>query len=320
MIDLSLSDEQRQIADGAQNLLQEHAPLARLRDGAADADLHTALAAWGWFGTGLKVADGGLGLGPAEDTLLYLAAGRFLLPPSVLATSLAARISSGERRTALLSGNRKAAAAVRGNGDAAFCLDRASAADLLVFGGERIWLAPADRFVGEPVAGFDETIFTETGKLEPDASWPQGPVDHALLLVAAMLAGIAAASSELAAEYAKHRQQFGQAIGAFQAIKHLCAELAVRAYAAEAQVKIAAAYASDDPASAPFQIRAAIVNALAAARFNAATAIQIHGGIGFTAECAVHHYVKRTHVLGALVGGIGHQQAALLALPSPVSP
>ena len=64
-------------------------------------------------------------------------------------------------------------------------------------------------------------------------------------MLAAYLTGIAKTATSMAVEYAKTREQFGQPIGGFQAIKHMCADMAVRAAAAESQVFYAAITAGE---------------------------------------------------------------------------
>ncbi len=54
------------------------------------------------------------------------------------------------------------------------------------------------------------------------------------MLAAALLVGIASACTEAAVAYAKEREQFGRPIGSFQAVKHLCADMLVRAEVARA--------------------------------------------------------------------------------------
>ncbi|NEE57110.1 acyl-CoA/acyl-ACP dehydrogenase, partial [Streptomyces sp. SID8455] len=76
--------------------------------------------------------------------------------------------------------------------------------------------------------------------------------------------------------YVKEREQFGRAIGSFQAVKHRLADLYVRVEAARS----AAYYAAWDPAAGPL----ALAQALEAARIVAGEAVQLHGGIGFTWE------------------------------------
>ncbi|MEO6029697.1 MAG: acyl-CoA dehydrogenase family protein, partial [Candidatus Binatia bacterium] len=89
------------------------------------------------------------------------------------------------------------------------------------------------------------------------------------------------------------RQQFGQAIGAFQAVQHACADMMVAVECAKAAVTYAAwalAERNDDAA-----VAAAIAKATAgdAYRHVTAKAIQLHGGIGFTWEHDLHIYYKR---------------------------
>ncbi|MYW28423.1 acyl-CoA dehydrogenase family protein, partial [Streptomyces sp. SID2119] len=85
--------------------------------------------------------------------------------------------------------------------------------------------------------------------------------------------------------YVKEREQFGRAIGSFQAVKHRLADLYVRVEAARS----AAYHAAWDPAAGPL----ALAQALEAARTVAGEAVQLHGGIGFTWEHEAHLYVKR---------------------------
>lgn len=287
MIDLGLNDDQRQLADGAAGLLAQHR---------AAKDAHGELAAWGWFGAGLPEDRGGLGLGIAGEALLYLEAGRFLLPPSMLAATLAAHLAADPLPPA------RAALALVAEGEA-FVFERRGAAQIVAIDGDTMWLAPAEAFRGAPAAGFDESVPVERGALDRAARGTEAPAERARLLVAAMLAGIAGASCELAVGYAKVREQFGRPIGAFQAVKHICADMGMRAYAAEAQVKMAAAAATDAPGDAAPEIAAAALVALKGARANAEDAIQVHGGIGFTAACDAHRYLKRAHLLGRMLGG-----------------
>lgn len=316
MIDLGLNDDQRQLADGAAGLLAEHAPVSRLRPSGKAADPHRAIAGWGWFGVGLAETHGGLGLGIAEETLFAFEAGRSLLSPTVLATTLAAHSAAGDLLSGLLAGSKRAALALVNGGDA-LVLDGEGASLIAVIDGDQVWLTPVEAFRGESVPGFDEAVSASRGTVDRTARLAGAPASRARLLIAASLAGIARATCDLAVEYAKVREQFGQPIGAFQAVKHICADMGVRAYAAEAQVRMAAAAFADTPDAAAFQIGAAALTALKAARENAEDAIQVHGGIGFTAECDAHVYLKRAHVLGQLLGGTEACRAGVLSERAP---
>jgi alkylation response protein AidB-like acyl-CoA dehydrogenase len=136
---------------------------------------------------------------------------------------------------------------------------------------------------------------------------------RARVLTAAMLLGISHAVRDMAAEYANLREQFGKPIGAFQAIKHSCADMVVQAEAAQAQVLFAAASITGGRPDAGFQSIAAKIIATQAAYSGARHNIQIHGAMGFTVECDAHWFLKRTHVLDQLGGSLRSQLRQLLA-------
>jgi alkylation response protein AidB-like acyl-CoA dehydrogenase len=317
MIDLRLNDEQQAMVESVSALLTEQSPVARLRPAGARTDIHGQLAEWGWFGVGLPEAAGGLNLGPAGEALLYLEAGRFLLSPSILATTLAAKLVPADRRAQFLDGRQRAALVMMAGENVAYCFDRADAAVLVKIDLGEISLYPAEAFAGTRVAGLDETVVMEKGALDAKQRLASESGHRAGLLVAAMLAGIAKASCDLAVEYAKIREQFGQPIGAFQAIKHRCADMALNAFAAEAQLKMAAVWAAEEAESTAFQVAAAARTTITAALDNGASAIQVHGGMGFSAECDAHVYLKRAHLLSSVIGGLEKQDTWLLTCAAP---
>ena len=130
-----------------------------------------------------------------------------------------------------------------------------------------------------------------------------GGATERILTAAPWCAGIAAATCDLAVDYAKGREQFGRPIGSFQAVKHLCADMLVRAEVARAAVQ-AAAVTVDQPEVGD-ALRAAAGAALLAAEAamaNAKACIQVHGGMGFTWEVPVHLYLMRARVLASTAG------------------
>ena len=120
---------------------------------------------------------------------------------------------------------------------------------------------------------------------------------------AGQLLGIAEATLTMATDYAGKREQFGKAIGAFQAVKHMCSDMFVRQ-----EVARAAAYAAgatiDHPDSGDVveAVGAAKVNCGESAMKNARACIQVHGGMGYTWEVPAHYYLKRTWVLNSIFG------------------
>jgi hypothetical protein len=126
---------------------------------------------------------------------------------------------------------------------------------------------------------------------------------RAQVLLSAALIGLAEQSTNLTVEYARVREQFGKPIGTFQAVKHRCADMGVRARLAWYQTCLACLKVQAASPDAAMQVNCALVLAAEAAQENARAAIQLHGGIGFQAECDVHWFMKRAHVYEQLAGG-----------------
>ena len=141
----------------------------------------------------------------------------------------------------------------------------------------------------------------------PDAI--QAVVDDILIATAADALGAARAVMDLAVEYAKVRKQFGQVIGSFQAIQHLCVDMYETVELARSGV-IHALWASDAfPVAAPdIQADERHLSAVRAKAFAGRlatvgdTAIQVFGGIGYTWEHDAHLYLKRLLGWSALLG------------------
>jgi len=128
---------------------------------------------------------------------------------------------------------------------------------------------------------------------------------HDLLttLIAAEASGIARWCLDTAVEYAKVREQFGKPIGAFQSIKHLCAEMLEVSESVTAVAWDAASAHDDTPEQRRFAALVAATIATEGAVSVAKSCIQILGGIGFTFEHDAHLYLRRALCLRALFGG-----------------
>jgi alkylation response protein AidB-like acyl-CoA dehydrogenase len=116
---------------------------------------------------------------------------------------------------------------------------------------------------------------------------------EARVALAADMAGGAERVLEMTVEHVKTRRQFGQPIGAFQAVQHACADMMVAVECAKAATTYAAwavAERADDAAVAAATAKATAGDAY---RQVTAKAIQLHGGIGFTWEHDLHVYYKR---------------------------
>lgn len=127
-------------------------------------------------------------------------------------------------------------------------------------------------------------------------------LDLGALMSAAQLVGLADAMLHQAVEYGKIRTQFGQPIGAFQAIKHQLASCAVAIEFAKPVVWQAAQALQDERASAAVHVSHAKVAATDAAMLTAETAIQVHGAMGYTYEVDLHFWMKRCWALAGAWG------------------
>ncbi|MFD6935951.1 acyl-CoA dehydrogenase family protein [Streptomyces goshikiensis] len=299
-MDFQPTRDQRDLRAGVRELLAGRYGRDALRaavDGgsAVDRELWRELGAAGFFALRLPEAEGGVGLGLPEAVLVFEEAGRALLPGPLVATHLAAGAVPGAAAgTAVVT-----------------------AFDLGERGGPLVsYLAEADAVLGaaglppgEPVRSADPLtpLHRVTGGGPADVSAYR---DAGALLTAALQVGSALRTLEMAVRYAGEREQFGQPIGAFQAVKHLCAGMLVRAEVARTAVYAAAvtAQAADaadgqaadgeaaEAAEVAGEIAAAKLLADEAAVRNARDCLQVHGGMGFTWEADVHLHLKRAWV------------------------
>jgi alkylation response protein AidB-like acyl-CoA dehydrogenase len=292
-----LTDDQRALRRGVRELLAGRFDRDRMRacvaDPSVDRKLWRELGAAGVFGLRLE------GMGPAEAALVFEEAGRALLPGPLVATHLSAGVVDG---------------AAEGEAVVAGCdgtlVDHLPDADAV------LWLDERGALVVDPA----ELVTVELRSVDPMT--PLGRVTarpaegravpgaarlrrEAVLLTAAQQCGIAGRMLESAVEYAGVRRQFGRTIGAFQAVKHLCADMLVRVEMARTAV-YAAAVTGDAVETA-----AAKLLADEAAVRNSRDCLQIFGGTGFTWEADVHLHMKRAWLLSTRFAREGEIQDAL---------
>ena len=126
--------------------------------------------------------------------------------------------------------------------------------------------------------------------------------DRAAAGTAALLVGLADRMLSMAAAYAKDRHQFGKPIGSFQAVKHHLADARVALeFARPATYRAAWSLATAQPA---LSHDASMAKAMAsdASELAARQALQVHGAIGYTWECDLHLFMKRTWALSRAWG------------------
>ena len=149
-------------------------------------------------------------------------------------------------------------------------------------------------------------------------------LDHAALMSAAQLVGVADAMLALSTEYAKSRNQFGQPIGSFQAVKHHLASAVVNIEFAKPVIQRAAIALGESHASAAVHVSHAKIAATDAAWAMSETAIQVHGAMGYTYEVDLHFWMKRSWALAGAWGDrafhLRRIDAAVIGSTLPIGP
>ncbi|NYI90548.1 alkylation response protein AidB-like acyl-CoA dehydrogenase [Amycolatopsis endophytica] len=282
-------------------------------DGRTRADL----AAMGVFGIGVPEELGGAGGTVLDAAVAVEEAAAALVPGPVFGTVLAAQLlarhggspTAKELLPAFADGSASAGVALSPGGPV---LD-ADATHVLVSDGDRWFLRESGAVPGE---SFDPSRAFGTVSAGEGAVFGGSVRTFAATLAAAEAAGIARWCVRTAADYAKVREQFGRPIGAFQAVKHLCAEMLCRSESAAALAWDAARAAGESPEQHAFAAAVAAAGALDAAVDTAKDCIQVLGGIGFTWEHDAHRYLRRAVSLRQWLGGSAgwRREAASLAL------
>lgn len=294
---LDPSAEQEALRQASADWLEANMPLANARNRAPGQ--WRAMAEMGWFGLAAEEAHGGLALDHAAEALIFTELGRVLAPVAAVANAVVGKWGPGAIAPDFVSGAEKAALGLAAGGDVRV-LDGAEAAHVLVIAGDAVSLHaapeldlaqrldPTHRQAKVAAEALGAQLFSANGR---------GPFAHLQLLAASYALGAAEAARDMAAAYASMREQFGRPIGAFQGIKHPCADMAVRCYAARAQLLYAACAFDAGTPDADFHIAAAKRLCDQAALENASANIQVHGGVGMTDEAQPHLVLKRAHLL-----------------------
>jgi alkylation response protein AidB-like acyl-CoA dehydrogenase len=340
-MDFRVNEAQRELAEGIRSVVAGRLPLERIRSLEGE---ERTIAPEDWAALGetgvfaLTVPEpAGTGLGMTDAAVVFEELGRALVPGPLVGTFLAASwdLVPGAAEGLAMIG------LVLGSSGSPWLVEHLTALDACI---AVIEGTPPDLMTAIRDAPSAQRLQSPLDPLTPvwQVSWlPQGEeIDdpdrqlfcHGAVLTAALQVGHAAATLELAVAYAKERHQFGKPIGSFQAVKHLCADMLVRAEVARAAVHAAACLidapdvlASEAAAGGMTEL-ACMARAAAGAKLladeaaiaNARTAIQVHGGMGYTWEVPLHLHLKRSHVLATTFASKA-RLSALVASLIPVS-
>ncbi len=295
-------------------------------------DVWQGLVELGITGLMIPETHGGLGLGILDAALVAESLGHHVVPSSFLSSVVLAPLAimhagleaqqrqwlpdlaSGRLRVSLAlsehaAGRRSGSGVIchdsRLHGRRLFAMDDAGAHFFLVVDDDARLLmlerdAPGlvitplptiDRTRSTARLDFDDAPCTELGSSNP--LLVQHLVDVARLMLAADMLGASSNMLEQAVEYAKLRQQFGRPIGAFQAVKHMCAEMAAELEPARSLVWYAG-YALDERMSdATLACLHAKSYLAEASRLVSRSATEVHGGMGITDALGLHYWFKR---------------------------
>ncbi len=294
-----------------------------------DAALWRALVDMGVVGLTVPEKDGGAGLGAIELELMMEAAGAALLPAPLLSTAIAAALLDGERLAAIAGGNSIAAVAFAGSNDwtglsdvrvegdrlhgaARFVPDAGIADTIVVATDEGVFAVGSEHATITPLPVFDRTrrmadvAFHGPATRIGDASRVPAARDIALVALAGEQAGAARRIMEMAVDYARERHQFGRAIGSFQAVKHMAADLLLETENATSAARDAARQVAEGSAEKDASVALAAFACGDAFVRCARDAIQMHGGIAFTWEHPAHLYLRRARSGAQLYGDGNH--------------
>lgn len=327
--------------------------MAEAKDAQAD-DAWQALAELGVPGMMVPEAQGGMGMKLLDAALVSEMLGRFVAPVPFIATAVMAPIAitgagspaqqeawlpqlasgaiiAGVAVAEVAAGARDGAGVtVSGgklSGKSLFALDAAKADVIVVAdnaGGLHLVKGGAAGLTKVALTSIDLTrSLTELqfDNVEAEAlqSGDVGAtlrrmIDAGRVLLAADTLGAGWAMIEQAVAYAGERKQFNRVIGSFQAVKHMCAEMAAELEPCRSLIWYAAHAFDEIPEEATLMAAHAKSLTTEVGRFVARTATEVHGGMGFTDLLGLHYWFKRIGLDRQLLGSperVRHEVAAL---------
>jgi alkylation response protein AidB-like acyl-CoA dehydrogenase len=329
-VDFELSRDQQALRDAAADLLAGRSPMPVVRSavdrgGQPDAALWRAMLDQGWCGLAVPEKLGGVGLGWVEAAVVLEQVGAHVAPAPVLGQMVALdALADTAWGPPLIAGEAVAACAARLDEP---CVDAPAAHLVVVPEDDRLMAIDLRdrRPAAEPamdvtrqVGWLRSAALADAPRLEVGgAAEVARHLDVAAVAYAAELLGVARRALDLTVAYAKDRVQFARPIGSFQAVKHRCADMLVDVEGMRSAVYWAAwTLGNVDAADDERAIAASTAKSWCsdAASRVLASALQVHGGIGFTWDHDLHLYLKRAHLDAVAFGDATHHRARLAGL------
>lgn len=325
-----LSEEQILLRDNVNRFLDDHSPLDRVRayaDGGDDAAIWAGLAELGVPALLVPEEQGGVDLTPMDAAIVAECLGAHIAPTPFLGTAvmaptalvashdshdeLLAEIAAGTHRVGIafseaIKRRNDAHVEVRGGhmfGKSLFAFDAEADSYLVADQNKFLHLVSAD----DP--GLKRTLLTTVDKtrrtveltydnvaaqcVSTDVAVFEKTLDIGRVALAADTLGAAQNMLDQAVEYAKQREQFNRPIASFQAVKHMCAEMAAQLEPCRSMVWFAGHALADLPEEGRVTACHTKAHLAEVAQFVAKTSTEVHGGMGFTDLVGLHYWFKR---------------------------
>ncbi len=330
-MDFTFSEDQLLFQESVKDFLVKEVTPERIRagwetDNGRDSSLWQQLAELGLTGLTVPEAHGGLGMNELDFVLLAQECGYVALPEPLVHTAMVAVPMLGQIGGELAdhwlpkiaAGEAKVIVGLEQN----LLVEDAHVADLLLLQrGASIVAATPEQVELRHNESVDPSRKLYAVELSDSAAavaegeqaqaLVTGAMDRGALGCAAQALGLAQRMVDISVQYTSERQQFGQAIGAFQAVKHHMANVAVSLEYARAPVHRAAySVAAGEPIASHAVSHAKLV-ACDAANLAAKNCIQVHGAMGYTWEVDLHIFMKKAWALANTWGDAGYHKTRI---------
>jgi alkylation response protein AidB-like acyl-CoA dehydrogenase len=142
----------------------------------------------------------------------------------------------------------------------------------------------------------------------------QEAVDRAIVARLAEAMGAMDACFEQTMEYLKTRKQFGKTIGSFQALQHRAVDMAIACEEARSMTYLATMALDGDTAERRRIVSSAKARVGQTSLYVGRQGVQLHGGIGFSDELPISHYLKRMTMIDMAYGNADHHRSIVAGL------
>jgi alkylation response protein AidB-like acyl-CoA dehydrogenase len=323
-----LSEEQVLLQDNVNRFLREQSPLDAVRsyaDAGDDTPLWQGLAELGIPALLVEEEYGGVGLAPLDAAIVaecmgyHVAPGPFLgsavMAPTAMRlaagdhTAVLGELAAGSMRIGIALGEvigRRADAALqisngKLSGKSLFAFDSDADHYLVADANKHLYLVDAQDTQRKVLTTVDKTRRTveltydsaPAVLISDDPAVLEQTLDIGRVMLAADTLGAAQNMLDQAVAYAKQREQFNRPIATFQAVKHMCAEMAAALEPCRAMVWFAAHALAELPDESRLTACHTKAHLAEVGKFVAKTATEVHGGMGFTDLVGLHYWFKR---------------------------